>query len=176
MLNRRGRFDTSASAPPSFTPTPRSSRSLPLVVPPPLAPSQKPRWRAMKRRRRRRQELRRPRRAASRSRTRTGSSRWICSTRCRRCRGATHRRAVVSRPSAPTSREKHNLANAFRHFERAREVVPDDPDVLFGEACLQETLGSPRHAEFFASRRCPTVCYIRALSRRTRITGAPKGC
>ena len=32
----------------------------------------------------------------------------------------------------------------MRHFERARRVVPDDPDVLFGEACYQETLGAPR--------------------------------
>jgi tetratricopeptide (TPR) repeat protein len=36
-----------------------------------------------------------------------------------------------------------NTAEAIRHFERARQFVPDDPGVLFGEACLQETLGSP---------------------------------
>jgi tetratricopeptide (TPR) repeat protein len=40
--------------------------------------------------------------------------------------------------------QQHNFADALRHFERARRVVPDDPDVLFGEACFQETLGSPR--------------------------------
>jgi tetratricopeptide (TPR) repeat protein len=39
---------------------------------------------------------------------------------------------------------KHSFADAYRHFERARRVVPDDADVLFGEACLQETLGAPR--------------------------------
>jgi tetratricopeptide (TPR) repeat protein len=39
---------------------------------------------------------------------------------------------------------EHAFADAMRHFERARRVVPDDPDVLFGEACHQETLGSPR--------------------------------
>lgn len=38
----------------------------------------------------------------------------------------------------------HSFADAHRHFERARRVVPDDPDVLFGEGCLQETLGAPR--------------------------------
>lgn len=39
---------------------------------------------------------------------------------------------------------KHSFADAHRHFERARRVVPDDAGVLFGEACLQETLGAPR--------------------------------
>ena len=40
--------------------------------------------------------------------------------------------------------EQHRFADALRHFARARSVVPDDPDVQFGEACFQETLGSPR--------------------------------
>jgi tetratricopeptide (TPR) repeat protein len=39
--------------------------------------------------------------------------------------------------------KQDNRADAIRHFDRARRVVPDDPGVLYGEACLQETLGSP---------------------------------
>ena len=41
-----------------------------------------------------------------------------------------------------------NRADALRHFEWAHRVVPDDPGVLFGEACLQETLGSPNVQNF----------------------------
>lgn len=38
---------------------------------------------------------------------------------------------------------EHRFADAQRHFDRARGLVPDDPGVLYGEACLQETLGAP---------------------------------
>jgi tetratricopeptide (TPR) repeat protein len=43
---------------------------------------------------------------------------------------------------------EHRFGDAFRHFERARKTVPDDPGVLFGEACLQETLGGPTQQNF----------------------------
>lgn len=38
---------------------------------------------------------------------------------------------------------EQRFADAQRHFDRARDLVPDDPGVLYGEACLQETLGAP---------------------------------
>jgi len=41
-----------------------------------------------------------------------------------------------------------NLADAYRHFEQAHRVVPDDPGVMYGEACFQETLGSPNIQNF----------------------------
>jgi tetratricopeptide (TPR) repeat protein len=41
-----------------------------------------------------------------------------------------------------------NLADALRHFEQAHGIVPDDPGVLFGEACFQETLGAPAVQNF----------------------------
>ena len=44
--------------------------------------------------------------------------------------------------------KEDNRADATRHFERARRIVPDDPGVLFGEACLQETFGSPNIQNF----------------------------
>jgi hypothetical protein len=46
-----------------------------------------------------------------------------------------------------------HLANESRFgeatpfFERAHRTVPDDPGLLYGEACLQETLGAPRVQE-----------------------------
>lgn len=39
---------------------------------------------------------------------------------------------------------KHRFADALRHFDEARRVVPDDPGVLLAEAAFQETMGSPR--------------------------------
>ncbi|HYE85535.1 MAG TPA: tetratricopeptide repeat protein [Vicinamibacterales bacterium] len=41
-----------------------------------------------------------------------------------------------------------DLAHALRHFDNARRIVPDDPGVLFGDACLQETFGSPKVQDF----------------------------
>jgi tetratricopeptide (TPR) repeat protein len=51
--------------------------------------------------------------------------------------------------------ERHSYSDAMRHFDRARGIVADDPDVLFGEACLQETLGSPRNQNFVRSTTLP---------------------
>ena len=51
--------------------------------------------------------------------------------------------------------KQDNRADAIRHFERARRVVPDDPGVLFGEACLQETLGSPDIQNFARLAKLP---------------------
>ena len=43
---------------------------------------------------------------------------------------------------------ERNYADALQHFTRARRMVPDAAEVLFGEACLQESLGSPRNQEY----------------------------
>lgn len=40
------------------------------------------------------------------------------------------------------------FAEAIEHFNVARGVVPDDPGVLYGEAWLQEILGSPRIQDY----------------------------
>jgi tetratricopeptide (TPR) repeat protein len=56
--------------------------------------------------------------------------------------------------------KQDNRADAIRHFERARRIVPDDPGVLFGEACLQETLGSPDIQNFARLARLPNGMVI----------------
>lgn len=48
-----------------------------------------------------------------------------------------------------------NTADSFRHFERARRIVPDDPAVLYAEACLQEKLGAPRIQDFARTTTLP---------------------
>lgn len=40
------------------------------------------------------------------------------------------------------------FADAVDHFQSANDVVPDDPDVLYGQACLQEILGAPRIQDY----------------------------
>ena len=69
--------------------------------------------------------------------------------------------------------EQDNRADAVRHFERARTVVPDDPGVLFGEACLEETLGSPGIQNFARLARLPGGMTLTAItSPRTHFTRA----
>lgn len=43
---------------------------------------------------------------------------------------------------------ERNHAASMPHFARARRMVPDAAEVLFGEACFQETLGSPPEQEY----------------------------
>lgn len=43
---------------------------------------------------------------------------------------------------------ERRFADAQRHFDRARALVPGHPGVLYGEACLQETLGAPRVQDY----------------------------
>jgi hypothetical protein len=43
---------------------------------------------------------------------------------------------------------QRKYADAMRHFAQARLVVPDDPRVLYGDACLQESLGAPRIQDY----------------------------
>jgi len=58
---------------------------------------------------------------------------------------------------------QHAFADAMRHFERARRVVPDDPDVLFGEACHQETMGAPRIQNLNRVTTLPNGLVIRGV-------------
>lgn len=60
--------------------------------------------------------------------------------------------------------KQDNRADAVRHFERARRIVPDDPGVLFGEACLQETLGSPDIQNFARLARLPKGMVLTGIS------------
>jgi tetratricopeptide (TPR) repeat protein len=59
---------------------------------------------------------------------------------------------------------QHNAADALRHFERAREFVADDPGVQFGEACLQETLGSPSVQNFARTTMLPNGLVLLGVS------------
>lgn len=43
---------------------------------------------------------------------------------------------------------QRSFAEAIDHFEAARVVVPNDPGVLYGEACLQEVFGAPRMQDY----------------------------
>ncbi len=60
--------------------------------------------------------------------------------------------------------KQRNHADAVGHFERARLVVPDDPLVLYGEACLQETLGAPRIQDYVRVTTLPNGLVIRGVS------------
>lgn len=58
---------------------------------------------------------------------------------------------------------ERRFAEAFEHFAHARGVVPDDPHVLFGEACLNETLGAPRIQNYVRVTTLPNGLYIRGV-------------
>ena len=61
--------------------------------------------------------------------------------------------------------QKDDVADAMRLFARAARVVPDDPGVLFGEACLQETLGSPNVQNFARVTALPAGYALMGVSR-----------
>ena len=58
---------------------------------------------------------------------------------------------------------ERRFADASGHFTRARQVVPDDPRVLFGEACLNETLGAPRIQNYVRVTTLPGGLSIRGV-------------
>lgn len=60
------------------------------------------------------------------------------------------------------------FAEAFSHFDHARDVVPDDPRVLFGEACLNETLGAPRIQNYVRVTTLPNGLSIRGVESAER--------
>ncbi len=55
-------------------------------------------------------------------------------------------------------------ADALRHFQQARRVVSDAPEVLFGEACLQETLAAPRVQDYVRVTTLPNGLTIQGVS------------
>jgi tetratricopeptide (TPR) repeat protein len=59
---------------------------------------------------------------------------------------------------------ERQFADALRHFEQARSVVPGDPGVLYGEACLQETLGAPRIQDYVRVTTLPNGLLILGVS------------
>jgi tetratricopeptide (TPR) repeat protein len=58
---------------------------------------------------------------------------------------------------------ERRYADALRHFEQARRVVPNAPQVLFGDACLQETLGAPRIQDYVRVTTLPNGLTIRGI-------------
>jgi tetratricopeptide (TPR) repeat protein len=58
---------------------------------------------------------------------------------------------------------EHRYADAMTHFARAREVVPNDPQVLYGDACLQETLGAPRIQDYVRVTTLPNGLMITGI-------------
>jgi tetratricopeptide (TPR) repeat protein len=58
---------------------------------------------------------------------------------------------------------ERQFADALAHFDRAREVVPDNAGVLYGEACLHETLGAPRIQNYVRVTTLPNGLYIRGV-------------
>jgi tetratricopeptide (TPR) repeat protein len=58
---------------------------------------------------------------------------------------------------------ERQFADALVHFDRAREIVPDNAEVLYGEACLHETLGAPRIQNYLLVTTLPNGLYIRGV-------------
>ncbi len=59
---------------------------------------------------------------------------------------------------------ERRFADALVHFDRARGLVPDHPGVLYGEACLQETLGAPRIQNYVRITTLPNGLFIQGVS------------
>ena len=59
---------------------------------------------------------------------------------------------------------ERRFADAMVHFDRARRLVPDHPGVLYGEACLQETLGAPRIQNYVRVATLPNGMFIEGVS------------
>ena len=132
--------------------------------PPPVRQSQRRAGRAKKRAARRREELRRPRRAFRADEPALGFRDGHARRRCRRTPGAIRSSREWYRAIGAYFASERNFADALAHFERARAVVPDDPLVLYGEACLQETLGAPRIQNYVRVTTLPNGLVIRGVS------------
>ena len=59
---------------------------------------------------------------------------------------------------------ERRFSDAIVHFDRARDLVPDDAGVLYGEACLQETLGAPRIQDYVRVTTLPNGLSILGVS------------
>ena len=59
---------------------------------------------------------------------------------------------------------ERRFAEAMVHFDRARRLVPDHPGVLYGAACLQETLGAPRIQNYVRITTLPNGLFIQGVS------------
>jgi len=67
----------------------------------------------------------------------------------------------------------HRLfADARDHFEEAADVVPDDPDVLYGRACLQEIFGAPRIQDYVRIARQTGVSILDVTTPRSHFRRA----
>lgn len=59
---------------------------------------------------------------------------------------------------------ERRFADAIEHFDHARTIVPDDPRVMFGEACFNETLAAPRIQNYVKVTTLPNGLIIRDVS------------
>ena len=59
---------------------------------------------------------------------------------------------------------ERKYADALTHFAWARSAAPDDPLVLYGEACLQETLGAPRIQDYVRVTTLPNGSRILGIA------------
>ena len=156
---------TSASAPRSCTPTPRSSDSPPVVVAATRPRQQKPRLA--------REETERDVIVKSFDgrveHFELTNPHWDFAMdvleRCRPRRRRSDGRGVVSR-GRRLFRPRAQFRRCARAFRSRSQVVPDDADVLYGEACLHETLGAPRIQNYVRVTTLPNGLFIRGVDRR----------
>ena len=87
----------------------------------------------------------------------------MCSRRCQRSRLLICSPASGIAPSAPTSRARGSSRTRSATFERARRVAAQHAGVLYGEACLQETLGAPRIQDYVRVTSLPNGLIIRGI-------------
>lgn len=163
-IQARGDFDTFRKRAAILHTDAAILETLPMVVPPPTARSQKPQWR--------RDE---PEPAVDVKsfdgrveRYEIANPHWQFAMDMLDALPARPQRdAIVAqwyRAIGAYFAQQHNFADAFRHFERARRVVPTDPEVLFGEACYQETMGSPRMQNFNRVTKLPNGLVILGIA------------
>jgi tetratricopeptide (TPR) repeat protein len=60
--------------------------------------------------------------------------------------------------------DQRAFADALRHFDSARALAITDADVLYGEACLQETLAAPRLQDYVRTTTLPDGLQILGVS------------
>jgi hypothetical protein len=58
---------------------------------------------------------------------------------------------------------EYRFGDALLHWERARRVAADDPGVMYGEACLHETLAAPRVQEFVRRTTLPNGLIVQGV-------------
>ena len=162
-IQARGDFDTFRKRAAILHTDAALLESLPVMVDPPTAPNQKPAWR--------RDEVERAVDVKSFDgrveHYEMANPHWQFAMDLPETLPATPQRDPIVakwyRSIGAYFAQQHGFADAMRHFERARRIVPDDPDVLFGEACYQETMGAPRVQNLNRVTTLPNGLVIRGV-------------